>query len=98
MFAIAQFPVWHGISGVQLLTAIAAWTGGIVLAVLAATHGSRAALHHGGNDVAADSYVIWWVEGSGDPVEVNGTLVMPEDTIQSPAPTTTPAAVPSQSR
>ena len=88
MYAIAQLPVWHGISRVQLLTAIAAWTAGIVLAALAATHSGRAVLHHSGNDVQADSYVLWWVEGSGDPVEVNGTLVMPEDTIQSPAPTT----------
>jgi hypothetical protein len=54
-------------------------------------------LHHSGNDVEGDSYLIWWVEGAGDPVEVNGTLVMPEDTIQSPAPTT-PAAVPPPSR
>jgi hypothetical protein len=82
---------------VQLLTAIAAWSAGIVLAALAAAHSARAVLHHSGNDVEADSYAIWWVEGSGDPLEVNGTLVMPADTIQSPAPTT-PAAVPSQSR
>jgi hypothetical protein len=68
----------------QKVVGLISWTAGVVLAIFVAWQSGH--IRHRG--VAADqaSFVDWSVEGTGDPVEVNGAVVMPEDRVVSHRP------------
>jgi hypothetical protein len=71
------------------LVGLVSWGAGALLAIAVAWQ-----LGHVGRRIGSGpaSFVDWSVEGPGNPVEVDGTLVMPEDQLVSHRPPSTGAA------
>ena len=87
MYSNVQLAIKEDIRRTELATAISSWSAGAALAIAVAFHMSGSthnSWHH--------AFVDWSVDGTGDPVEVDGTLVMPEDEIVSHRPTSSGAA------
>ncbi len=73
----------------QLAVALAIWLAGAVVAVGVAWRMDHGRWHRAAPHPGQTSTMDWSVDGSGDAVEVDGALVMPEDVIVTHRPNTT---------
>jgi hypothetical protein len=82
MQATMQLAIEEELHHAERVMALISWSAGAVLAIAVAWHLG----HIGHRGTSHPSSVDWSVEGTGDPVEVNDTLVMPEDRVVTHRP------------
>jgi|HubBroStandDraft_6_1064221.scaffolds.fasta_scaffold921301_2 hypothetical protein len=91
MQSAMQLAIEEKVHHAERVMALISWGAGAALAIAVAWQ-----LGHLGNRngtwAAKASFVDWSVDGTADPVEVNGTLVMPEDHVMTHRPPAAGAA------
>jgi hypothetical protein len=91
MQATKQLGIEEEVRHAQKVVGLVSWSAGVALAVAVAWHGGHVG-GRGGAGAGPASFVDWSLNGTGDAVEVDGTIVMPEDQVVSHHPYASGAA------
>ena len=89
MQATMQLGIDEGFRHTQKIVGFVSWGVGALLAIALAWHFGHIGRHVGSGPA---SFVDWTVDGTGNAVVVDGTLVMPEDEVVSHRPPSTGTA------